>query len=165
MSNKSTENNNTRTENNNNNIQTGRHYTVKPSPHLHTASGNVASRTENDDDSPILLEARLSETILSLRQLIHTNQQLDEALLKDVQDDDLLEALKENDELIARRMKDVTVMSRRLKELGVQANFLEEDMPVYGGSVVLKKLEEVKRRTREEECQLLEKEESGGLYL
>ena len=159
--------NNTRTENNDdNNIKTGRHYTVKPSPHLHTASGNLASRTENDDnDSPILLEARLSETVLSLRQLIHTNRQLDEALLNDSDDDvDLFEALKENDDLIARKRNEVTAMSQTLKELGVQVNSWEEDMPVYGGSVVLKKLEE-ERRTREEECQSMEKEENNGLYL
>ena len=47
----------------------------------------------------------------------------------------------------------------------MQVNSLEEDnMPVYRGSVVLRKLEE-ERRTREEECQSLEKEESGSLYL
>ncbi len=58
------------------------------------------------------------------------------------------------------------VMTRWFKELGVQVNSLEEDdnMPVYCGSVMLRKLEE-ERRMREEECQSLEKEESGSLYL
>eukprot|EP00804_Cyclotella_cryptica_P025423 CCRYP_017195-RA/>CCRYP_017195-RA protein AED:0.00 eAED:0.00 QI:8/-1/1/1/-1/1/1/75/159 len=149
--------------NNNNNQTTGKHYIFKPSPHLHTASGNMASRTEDDDNSPILLEARLSETILALRQLIHTNQQLDEALLTGGDDDDLLEALKENDDLILRKRKEVTIMSRKLKELGVPINSIG-DVPVYSGSLVLKKLKEEKRK-KEEECQSLEKDESEGLYL
>ncbi|KAL7474323.1 hypothetical protein ACHAW6_000298 [Cyclotella cf. meneghiniana] len=145
MSNPHTENN----INNNDNeddIQTSRrHSTVQTSLHLHTASGNLASRTINDDnDSPILLEDRLFKTIVSLHQLIYTNQQLNEALLKEAYDVDLFEALQENDELILQKTKNVTVMTQQLKELGVQVISLEEDdnMPVYCGSVVLRKLEE-----------------------
>ncbi len=76
-----------------------------------------------------------------MHQLIHTNQQLNEALLKEAYDVNLFKALKENDELILQKTKDVTVMTRWLKELGVQVNSLEEDnnMPVYRGSVVLRK--------------------------
>ena len=69
------------------------------------------------------------------------NQQLDEALLKEELDVNLFKALKENNELILQKTKDVMVMTRWLKELGVQVNSLEEDnnMPVYRGSVVLRK--------------------------
>ncbi|KAL7475124.1 hypothetical protein ACHAW6_001048 [Cyclotella cf. meneghiniana] len=112
MSNPCTENN----INNNDNkdkIQSGRrHLTVQTSLHLHTTSGNLASRAKNgDNNSPILLEARIFETIVSLHKLIHTNPQLDEALLKKAYDFDLFKALKENDELILQKMKDVTVMT------------------------------------------------------
>ncbi|KAL7489634.1 hypothetical protein ACHAW6_015322 [Cyclotella cf. meneghiniana] len=144
-------------------IRPGGHYRILPSPHLRTASGNLATQ-HDDDDSPALLEARLSETVRSLRRLIDSNRELDEALREGADDVELLDALRENDELIVRKTKDVRAMSRRLKEMGVGVIPAEEDMPVYGGSVVLRKLEE-ERRTREEKCQCIEKEEGGGLYL
>ncbi|KAL7474092.1 hypothetical protein ACHAW6_000084 [Cyclotella cf. meneghiniana] len=76
------------------------------------------------------------------------NKQLKEAL-KEGDDTNLLEVLKENDELNVQKWKDVRVMLERLKELGAPANqSLEEDMPMYGGLWVLKKLEEEEEKKK-----------------
>ncbi|KAL7484597.1 hypothetical protein ACHAW6_014892 [Cyclotella cf. meneghiniana] len=59
-------------------------------------------------------------------------------------------------------------MLERLKELCVSANrSLEDDVPVYGGSWMLRKLEEEveKKKRKEEECPCMENDEGGGLYL
>ena len=132
-------------------IIAGKHYKVtRATPQ--TLSGNPTATS--DYDSPILLEARLSETITQLHQLILTNTQLDDALM-DEEDGDLLDALKENDTLIRRKMEEISAMQRRLMESGVNVDF---QMPSYAGSLVLQKLE---KRKRDEE----KDDNDSGLYL
>eukprot|EP00956_Cyclotella_meneghiniana_P033689 scaffold98375_cov53-Cyclotella_meneghiniana.AAC.2 len=87
-------------------------------------------------DSPLLLEAKLIETISSIRQLISTNAQLDEILKQDA-DDELLQALTENDALIARKIEECNTMKRQLSEMGSEKLNSNLDVPVYAGSSVL----------------------------
>ena len=117
---------------NKNNSAKGNYYTIKPAELL-TINKTPVSAT--GDDSPILIEAQLSETITSINQLISTNQQLDE-ILQNENDNDLLQALKENDVLIVRKIEDCKVMIRKLKESGVM---LTLEPPAYDGSIFLKK--------------------------
>jgi len=83
---------------NNNNSSTpsgsSRHFVVKAAARV-TASGNPISLSD-DEDQPILMEAKLREMITSVNQLILSNQELDQALLEG-HDDDLLDALRENE--------------------------------------------------------------------
>lgn len=110
----------------------GNYYKVKPAELLTLNKNPVAA----SDDSPILMEAKLSETINSINQLISSNRQLDE-MLKEGYDSDLMQALEENDALIIRKLDECKVMRRKLVEADVQLNL---DIPVYHGSVVLKQL-------------------------
>ncbi|KAL7542153.1 hypothetical protein ACHAXR_011553 [Thalassiosira sp. AJA248-18] len=136
---------------NNATTTTPRQYAVKTAPRL-TASGNVVSDT-NDDDQPILMEAKLVEMISSLRQLIHSNQQLDEAL-EDCYDEDLLQALEENESVILRKRNAIRVLAAKLSRHGVNIS-LEDKIPRYDGSIVLKKMKERGN----------DKNQSGGMYL
>ncbi|KAL3778126.1 hypothetical protein ACHAWO_008078 [Cyclotella atomus] len=108
----------------------GKYYTIKPAELL-TLNKNPVAAT--DGDSPILMEARLTETINSINQLISSNAQLDE-ILQEARDPDLMEALEENDALILRKIEECTVLRRKLVEAGVQ---LSLEIPVYNGSKVL----------------------------
>ena len=90
--------------------------------------------------------------ISSLRQLIHSNRQLDEAL-QECHDDDLFQALEENESVISRKQKDIRMLAAKLSSRHDVHVSVEDKIPRYDGSVVLKK-------RREEE-----QGESGGLYL
>jgi hypothetical protein len=121
----------------------GNYYTVKPAELL-TVNKNPVAAT--DGDSPILMEARLSETINSVNQLISSNAHLD-GILQEEHDADLMEALEENDALIRRKIEECTIMRRKLFDAGVQSSL---DVPVYNGSIVLK---------------LKDKKDDDGIYL
>lgn len=116
----------------NNSTRKGNYYTIKPAELLTLNKNPVAA----SDDSPVLMEAKLSEMINSINQLISSNLQLDE-VLKEEYDADCMEALEENDALITRKIEECKVMRRKLIETGVQLNLV---VPVYQGSVVLKQL-------------------------
>ena len=132
---------------NNNNDSTapfgsGRNFVVKAVPRL-TASGNPIS--SDDDDDPILMEAKLRELITSVNQLVNSNKALDEALM-DEHDDDLLDALRENEDLIHRKVFEATSLAAKLNKHGVHIS-LADKITQYEGSLVLKKMEEDKKNT------------------
>ena len=133
----------------------GKHIIIKARPRI-TASGNKIS--SDDDEQPILMEAKLRELITSINQLIKSNLALDEALMDD-NDDDLLSALRENDYLIHRRVIDATSLAEKLNNHGVHIS-LADKIIQYNGSIVLKKMEEEdKKKDRSN------KEGDDGLYL
>lgn len=133
----------------------GKHIIIKARPRI-TASGNKIS--SDDDEQPILMEAKLRELIISINQLIKSNQALDEALMDD-NDDDLLAALRENDYLIHRRVIDATSIAKKLNNHGVHIS-LSDKILQYRGSIVLKKMEmEEKKKDRSN------KKGDDGLYL
>mmetsp|Transcript_783 Transcript_783/g.1321 ORF Transcript_783/g.1321 Transcript_783/m.1321 type:complete len:142 (+) Transcript_783:2-427(+) len=139
-------------DNNANTPITPRQYVGKPAPRL-SASGNVVSNT-NDDNQPILMEAKLVEMIVSLRQLINSNQQLEEAL-QECHDEDLLQALEENDSLILRKRNDARMLATKLISHGVNIS-LEDKIPQYDGSLVLKQMKGQQNN---------ESSQNGGMYL
>jgi hypothetical protein len=108
----------------------GNYYTIAPAQ-PQTLSKQPVSTT---DDSPALIQARLAETILSLRQLISTNKQLDEILLREEYDQELMLALEENDALITRKTEECAGMRRKLLDFGVD---VDVELPIYDGSKVL----------------------------
>ena len=123
-----------------------------------SSTGHPVSNT-NDDTNPILLEAKLLELITSIRQLISSNQQLEQALNEEQdEDDDLLQALIENEELILRKKNNATMLADTLKSSGVNIS-LNDKIPLYHGSVLLKKMRE------EEEEKSKNDDAGGGLYL
>ena len=130
-----------------------RQYVVKTAPRL-SASGNVVSNTNNDHD-PILMEAKLLEMVSSIRQLIHSNQQLDEALQED-HDEDLLQALEENEGVILRRTNDAAALAAKLSSRHGVIISLEDKIPKYDGSLVLKQRKEKQQN---------DSNQNGGLYL
>ncbi len=110
------------------------------------------------------MEARLLEYISSLRQLISTNVQLEEALRDGHQDDgkyddDLLQALEENDELIVRRRNEANLLSMKLSAHGVKISLVDK-LPRYDGSTLLKQMREEKRKNEKKKDG-----EGGGMYL
>jgi hypothetical protein len=133
----------------------GRHFVVKAAPRL-TASGNSISLSE-EEDQPVLLEAKLIEIIISTNQLISSNHALDEALEEcDDQDEDLLIALKENEDIISRKICDATRIAATLNKHGVHIS-LTDKMLQYNGSSVLKKMREQKEQSNKSDC--------DGIYL
>ena len=115
----------------------------------------------NDDTNPILLEAKLLELITSIRQLISSNQQLEQALQEEEHvDDDLLQALIENEELITRKKNNATMLANTLKNRHGVTISLNDKIPLYHGSVLLKKM-----REDEEEKSKNDDDGGGGLYL
>ena len=131
-----------------------RHYVVKAAPRV-TASGNPI--LSDDDEQPILMEAKLREIITSVNHLIISNQELDTALLDD-HDDDLLDALKENEDLIHRKIFEATSLAAKLNKHGVHIS-LADKITQYDGSLVLKKIEEEKKKDQ------TEKNGGDGIYL
>ncbi len=132
-----------------------RHFVVKAVPRV-TASGNPISSSD-DDEEPILMEAKLREIITSVNQLISSNQELDSALM-DEHDDDLLDALKENEDLIHRKIFEVTTLAAKLDKHGVHIS-LADKITQYNGSVVLKKMEDEKMKDE------ATTNEGDGIYL
>ena len=108
-----------------------------------SSTGEVVN-SEEADNNPVLMEARLTEMIVSLQQLIKTNEQLEEAL-SETMDDDLLQALKENDELILRRRSAAAVLANKLRNCSGVDISLSDKVPPYAGSSVLKKIEDMQR--------------------
>ena len=123
-----------------------RHFVVKAATRV-TASGNPISLSDDDDDQPILMEAKLREMITSINQLIFSNQQLDEALLE-AHDDDLLDALTENETLIHRKIYEATKLAAKLNKHGIHVS-LADKVSRYDGSSVLKKMEEETNQAEE----------------
>ncbi len=109
----------------------------------------------------MLMEARLLEIISSVCQLIHSNQQIDEALQEYI-DDDLLNALKENVRVIASKKEVARSLQLKLSRHGVNIS-LEDKIPPYDGSAVLKKIEEIEMKKNTNQCQ--SNESDDGLYL
>ncbi|KAL7446670.1 hypothetical protein ACHAXM_011323 [Skeletonema potamos] len=125
--------------NNNSTAPSGnRHFVVNAVPRV-TASGNPISLSD-DDEMPILMEAKLREMVTSVNQLILSNQELDQALLED-RDDDLLDALKENEALIHRKIFEATSLAAKLSKHGVHISLADKIMQ-YDGSSVLKKIQD-----------------------
>lgn len=126
-----------------------------------SSTGHPVSNT-NDDTNPILLEAKLLELITSIRQLISSNQQLEQALNEEEQDDDdLLQALIENEELIIRKKNNATMLANTLKSRhGVNIS-LNDKIPLYHGSVLIKKMKE----DGEDKKSKNGNDGGGGLYL
>mmetsp|Transcript_4389 Transcript_4389/g.9747 ORF Transcript_4389/g.9747 Transcript_4389/m.9747 type:complete len:137 (+) Transcript_4389:88-498(+) len=120
-----------------------------------SSTGDVVN-SEEADNNPVLMEARLTEMIVSLQQLIRTNEQLEEALCETM-DEDLLQALKENDELILRRRRAAAVLAAKLHERSGVDISLSDKVPPYAGSSVLKRIEDTRREKGEGR--------DGGMYL
>ncbi|KAL9186469.1 hypothetical protein ACHAXT_005707 [Thalassiosira profunda] len=129
-----------------------RHFVVKPAPRL-TSSGNAVSDS-NDDDQPVLMEAKLLETISSLRALIKSNWQLEHAI-RECHDDELVQALQENDVLIARKHGEAAVLAAKLSRHGVNIS-LADKIPQYDGSKLLREMKEREKNDKRGE---------GGMYL
>ena len=125
-----------------------------------SSSGEVVS-PEEADDNPILMEAKLTEMIVSLQQLIKSNEHLEEALgstpESETVDDDLFQALKENDELILRRRKAAAVLAAKINSCSGVRVSLSDKVPPYTGSSVLRKIEDMQREKGEGR--------NGGMYL
>jgi hypothetical protein len=132
---------------------------VRPAQRL-SASGNVVSDDANGggDDQPILMEARLVEMISSLRQLIHSNRLLEEALAE-CHDEDLIRALEENDGVILRKRDDARALAARLKRHGVNID-VRDMIPRYDGSAVLGRM--MKERRHQDQSSA---DEDGGMHL
>ena len=127
-----------------------------------SSTGHPVSNT-NDDTNPILLEAKLLELITSIRQLISSNQQLEQALNEeeDDEDDDLLQALIENEELIIRKKNNATMLANTLKSRHGVTISLNDKIPLYHGSVLIKKMKE----DGEDKKSKNGNDGGGGLYL
>lgn len=126
-----------------------------------SSTGHPVSNT-NDDTNPILLEAKLLELITSIRQLISSNQQLEQALNEEEQDDDdLLQALIENEELIIRKKNNATMLANTLKSRHGVTISLNDKIPLYHGSVLIKKMKE----DGEDKKSKNGNDGGGGLYL
>mmetsp|Transcript_18677 Transcript_18677/g.40080 ORF Transcript_18677/g.40080 Transcript_18677/m.40080 type:complete len:143 (-) Transcript_18677:44-472(-) len=125
---------------------------VRPAPRK-SANGNAVSDA-NDDDQPVLMEAKLVEMIASLRQLIHSNGQLEEAL-RECRDEDLLQALEENDGVIERKCDDARILAAKLSRHGVDIS-LEDKIPQYNGALILKQMKEPEMNKQSKD---------SGLYL
>ena len=126
-----------------------------------SSTGHPVSNT-NDDTNPILLEAKLLELITSIRKLISSNQQLEQALNEeeDDEDDDLLQALIENEELIIRKKNNATMLANTLKSRHGVTISLNDKIPLYHGSVLIKKMKE-----DGEDKKSKNGNDDGGLYL
>ena len=120
----------------NNTASSGRHIVVKAAPRI-TARGNPIST--DDDDNPIMMEARLREIISSVNKLVRSNRELDE-VLNETHDDDLFDALRENEALIHRKILEATSIAAALNKHGLHIS-LADKITQYDGSSVLKKLE------------------------
>lgn len=83
----------------------------------------------------------LMEVINSLRQLITSNEQLDDVLQDSCDDEDLLDALRENERVIASKREESTAIQQKLSRYGVNIS-LDDKIPHYSGSKVLQMLEQ-----------------------
>jgi len=104
------------------------------------------------------MEARLVEMISSLRQLIHSNRLLEEALAE-CHDEDLIRALEENDGVILRKRDDARALAARLKRHGVNID-VKDMIPRYDGSAVLGRM--MKERRHQDQSSA---DEDGGMHL
>ena len=131
-----------------------RQYTVQTAPRL---SSNGTLISNENDTNPILLEAKLLESITSINQLISSNTHLEQALQLEM-DDELLSALIENDELIIRKINNARMLSIKLKNMngGVEVS-LNDKIPQYESSELVKK--------KKEEEDGKKKDEGSGMYL
>jgi hypothetical protein len=136
-----------------------RQFLVRAAQRL-SASGNVVSSDADGggDDQPILMEARLVEIISSLRQLIHSNRLLEEALVE-CHDEDLLRALEENVGVILRKRDDARALVARLGRHGVNID-LDDTITRYDGSAVLERI--MKERQHQVQSSA---DEDGGMHL
>ena len=130
-----------------------RQYIVKPAQRR-SSSGHLVSSADDEND-PVLAEAKLLEMITSLRQLINSNAQLDEAL-ENEHDEDLLQALEENEGVILRRTNEAAVLAAKIASRGGAKITLEDKIPKYEGSEALRKI-----RAKKES----ESIKGAGLYL
>ena len=130
-----------------------RQYAVKPTQRL-SSNGHLASSADDEND-PVLAEAKLLEMITSLRQLINSNAQLDEAL-ENEHDEDLLQALEENEGVILRRTNEAAALAAKIASRGGVKITLEDKIPKYEGSEALRKI-----RAKKES----ESIKGAGLYL
>jgi len=146
--------------NNNTNPQP-RQYTVTTSPRL---SSNGTLISNENDTNPVLLEAKLLESITSINQLISSNTHLEQALQEEM-DDELLSALIENDELIIRKIDNARLLSIKLKNMngGVEVS-LNDKIPLYIGSELVQQMKK-KKEEEEDGKKTNEGDDSGGMYL
>jgi len=137
-----------------------RQYTVQTAPRL---SSNGTLISNENDTNPVLLEAKLLESITSINQLIKSNNQLEEALQLEM-DNELLSALIENDELIIRKINNARLLSLKLKNMngGVEVS-LNDKIPLYIGSELVRQMK--KKKEEEDGKKKDEGDGSGGMYL
>lgn len=136
-----------------------RQYTVQTTPRL---SSNGTLISNENDTNPILLEAKLLESITSINQLISSNNQLEEALQLEM-DNELLSALIENDDLIIRKINNARLLSIKLKNMngGVEVS-LNDKIPLYNGSELVR---QIKKKKEEDDGKKKNGDDSGGMYL
>lgn len=138
-----------------------RQYTVQTAPRL---SSNGTLISNENDTNPVLLEAKLLESITSINKLISSNTQLEQALQEEM-DNELLSALIENDELIIRKIDNARMLSIKLKNMkpgGVEVS-LNDKIPMYIGSELV---QQMKKKKKEEVGKKKDgSDDSGGMYL
>lgn len=139
-----------------------RQYTVQTAPRV---SSNGTLISNENDTNPILLEAKLLESITSINQLIKSNTQLEQALQEEKMDNELLSALIENDDLIIRKIHNARLLSIKLKNMngGVEVS-LNDKIPMYIESELVRQM---KKKKKEEEDDGKKKGggDGGGMYL
>ena len=135
-----------------------RQYTVQTAPRL---SSNGTLISNENDTNPVLLEAKLLESITSINQLISSNTHLEEALQQEM-DDELLSALIENDELIIRKINNARLLSLKLKNMngGVEVS-LNDKIPMYTGSELVRQM----KKKKEEDGKKKSNGDGSGIYL
>ena len=118
-----------------------RQYTVQTAPRV---SSNGTLISNENDTNPVLLEAKLLESITSINQLISSNTHLEEALQQEM-DDELLLALIENDELIIRKINNARMLSLKLKNMngGVEVS-LNDKIPQYDSCELVRQMKKKK---------------------
>ena len=134
-----------------------RQYTVQTAPRL---SSNGTLISNENDTNPVLLEAKLLESITSINQLISSNSHLEEAL-QDEMDDELLCALIENDELIIRKINNARMLSLKLKNMngGVEVS-LNDKIPQYVSCKLVRRM-----KKKKEDGKKKDEGSGGGMYL
>ena len=136
-----------------------RQYTVQTAPRL---SSNGTLISNENDTNPVLLEAKLLESITSINKLISSNSHLEQAIQEEM-DNELLSALIENDELIIRKINNARILSLKLKNMngGVEVS-LNDKIPLYIGSELV---QQMKKKKEEDGKKKDEGGSSSGMYL
>ena len=109
-----------------------------PSKTATTAASNAKNEVAECGGNVLLLEARLCEITSSIRALLRSNEDLDEALRDAPNDPDFLQAVEENKIAIRRQGRVAESLVNEMKTKGAKVD-LEEDIEhaISGSNVVV----------------------------